>query len=115
MSDAYKPTTIHTEIVKQVSRKMIDEKIINELGEFFKIFGDPTRLKILNCLLYSRLCVSDIANLLEMTHSAISHQLAYLKEFKMVRSSKLGKVVYYELNDENIRKIFALGLEHVRD
>ena len=85
------------------------------LAEFFKIFGDSTRIKILNALLTESMCVCDIAALLNMTHSAISHQLKILKQAKIVKYKREGKVVYYMLDDNHIEQIFKKGVEHVEE
>lgn len=106
---------IHLDVVSDVNKKMLDDNILIDVAAFFKIFGDCTRLKIINVLLNSRMCVCDIANLLGMTHSAISHQLGVLKQFKIVKYEKVGKVVYYELDDDHIEKIFNEGMNHINE
>lgn len=106
---------IHLDIVNDVNKKMLDDDVLVDMADFFKIFGDCTRLKIINVLLNSRVCVCDIANLLGMTHSAISHQLMVLKEFKIVKYEKVGKVVYYELDDDHIERIFNEGKNHINE
>ena len=106
---------IHKDIVDKVSKKMLKEDTSIDLAEFFKIFGDSTRIKILNALLTESMCVCDIAALLNMTHSAISHQLKILKQAKIVRYTKIGKVVYYALSDEHIEEIFKKGVEHIEE
>lgn len=102
-----------TNLAKESLSKFIDSK---ELSLFYKTFADETRLKIL-CVLDSvgRMCVCDIAVALNMTMSAISHQLRYLKESKLIRSEKRGKEVFYTLADEHIKSVFELGLEHVQE
>ena len=106
---------IEKEKVETISKKVFDDELIMNMADFFKIFGDPTRLKIINVLLHDSLCVADIANILNMTHSAISHQLKYLKNFKIVKDTKSGKVVYYELDDNHIVEIFDKGCEHINE
>jgi len=106
---------IHKDIVDKVSRNMLSEDASIDLAEFFKIFGDSTRIKILNALLTESMCVCDIAALLNMTHSAISHQLKILKQAKIVKYNKVGKVVYYMLDDEHIEQIFKKGVEHIEE
>ena len=93
--------------------KMIDIEVIEEMSVLFKMFADSTRLKILHLLLYKELNVCEIASLLNMTHSAISHQLATLKIVNLVKSRKNGKEVYYSLADNHISSIIAIGKEHV--
>ena len=106
---------IHEDRVSDVVNKMLDEELIADMADFFKIFGDSTRLKIINVLMNGNMCVSDIAVILNMTHSAISHQLKYLKRFKIVKDTKNGKVVYYELDDDHISQIFNKGWEHINE
>jgi len=104
---------IHEEIVNLVKSKMPREESLYDLAELFKVFGDSTRIKILWALDASEMCVCDIAVLLNMTQSAISHQLRVLKQAKLVRSRKDGKIVYYSLDDEHVRQIFDQGLIHI--
>lgn len=106
---------IHKDIVEKVSKRMLKEDTSTDLAEFFKIFGDSTRIKILNALLTESMCVCDIAALLNMTHSSISHQLKILKQAKIVKYNKVGKVVYYALSDEHIEEIFKKGVEHIEE
>lgn len=95
--------------------KMIDIKVIEEMSVLFKMFADSTRLKIMQSLLDNELNVCEIAHLLNMTHSAISHQLSTLKMTNLVKSRKEGKTVYYSLADEHISSIIAIGKEHVME
>lgn len=106
---------IHDDIVKRVQEKMPEEDNLYDLAELFKVFGDSTRIKIIWALFESEMCVCDIAYLLNMTQSAISHQLRVLKTARLVRHRKSGKTVYYSLNDEHIQQIFELGMEHIRE
>ena len=106
---------IHKDVVDRVTKNMLKEDASIDLAEFFKIFGDSTRIKILNALLTESMCVCDIAALLNMTHSAISHQLKILKQSKIVKYQKQGKVVYYMLDDEHIEQIFKKGVEHIEE
>lgn len=92
---------------------MLSDKVINEVASFFKIVGDPTRTKILSILDKNELCVCDIANLLNMTKSSISHQLKTLKEASIVKSKKDGKEVYYTLDDEHVSEVFEVALYHI--
>ena len=97
---------IHEDVVNRVRKNMIDDDEATDLAEFFKVFGDETRIKILNALFSSEMCVCDIAALLDMNQSAISHQLRKLKQARLVKSRRDGKVVYYSLNDEHIEQVF---------
>lgn len=106
---------IHEDIVEAVKDKMPQEEELYDLAELFKVFGDSTRIKIIWALFESEMCVCDIAALLNMTQSATSHQLRVLKQARLVRHRKAGKVVYYSLNDEHIKKIFELGMEHMME
>lgn len=106
---------IHNEIVNKVSSKMPDEETLYDLAEFFKVFGDSTRIRIMCALFESEMCVCDIAALLNMTQSAVSHQLRVLKQARLVKPRKEGKVVYYSLDDEHIKDIFKEGLEHINE
>ena len=104
---------IHESVVKEVEKSMLSDKVINEVASFFKIVGDPTRTKILSILDKNELCVCDIANLLNMTKSSISHQLKTLKEAGIVKSKKDGKEVYYTLDDEHVSEVFEVALYHI--
>lgn len=106
---------IHEEIVYEVKSKMPQEETLYDLAELFKVFGDSTRIKILWALDEAEMCVCDIAVLLNMTQSAISHQLRVLKQANLVRSRKEGKIVYYALDDEHVRQIFDQGLIHINE
>lgn len=106
---------IHESVVSQVKEKMPQEETLYDLAELFKVFGDTTRIKILWALAESQMCVCDIAGLLNMTQSAISHQLRVLKQNRLVRYRKEGKVVYYSLDDEHVRQIFDQGLIHINE
>lgn len=106
---------IHEDIICKVKEKMPMEETLYDLAELFKVFGDTTRVKILCALFESEMCVCDITSLLNMTQSAISHQLRVLKSAKLVKSRKSGKVVYYSLDDEHIKHIFDQGLAHVSE
>ncbi|MBQ9267601.1 MAG: winged helix-turn-helix transcriptional regulator [Clostridia bacterium] len=108
-------TIIHEDVIKKVSKKIKDEDELVDLAEFFKIFADSTRIRIINALIHSDMCVCDIAYLLNMTHSAISHQLKILKQAKIVKYEKIGKVVYYSLDDDHIERIFHMGVNHIEE
>jgi DNA-binding transcriptional ArsR family regulator len=106
---------IHEEVVNQVRGLMPDEVDLINLADLFKVFGDSTRVKIISALLHSEMCVCDIAALLGMSTSAISHQLRALRQTKLVKYRRDGKVVYYSLADEHVGTIFAQGLTHVTE
>jgi len=106
---------VHEDIVNRVSQEMPDEDSLFDLSELFKVFGDSTRIRILYCLFESEMCVCDIATLLHMTQSAISHQLSVLKKSKLVKSRRSGKTVFYSLSDAHVRAIINQGMEHVQE
>lgn len=106
---------IHKDNINIARKNMLDEDVIFEVSNLYKVFSDETRLKILNSLLYSELCVCDISELLEMTHSSISHQLKILRDMKLVKARKSGKSVYYSLMDDHILEIIKIGVEHVNE
>ena len=106
---------IHEEIVDKVEKVMPDEQQLLDLSEFFKVFGDSTRIKILYVLSQSEMCVCDIATLLQMGQSAISHQLRVLKQMRLVTFRRDGKTVFYKLADSHIQTILAQGMEHISE
>lgn len=106
-------TVIHQEVIDKI--KLPEEELLYDLGDFFKILGDSTRIKILSALFQSEMCVCDIAALLGMTQSAISHQLRVLKQGRLVKHRKEGKVVYYSLDDDHIKHIVDQGLIHISE
>ena len=106
---------VHQDIVEKVDAEMPDEEILYDLAELFKLFGDSTRIRILYVLLESEMCVCDIAQLLNMTQSAISHQLRALKQSKLVKYRREGKTVFYSLADGHVRTILGQGMEHVAE
>lgn len=106
---------IHEEVVHRVRQNMPEEERLYDLAELFKVFGDTTRVKILYALFASEMCVCDIAVLLNMSQSAISHQLRVLKQARLVKYRKDGKVVYYTLDDEHIKNIFNQGWLHISE
>ncbi len=108
-------SVIHEDIVNQVRDRMPQEENLYDLAELFKVFGDSTRIRILWALNESEMCVCDIAVLLDMTQSAISHQLRVLKQTNLVKNRREGKVVYYSLVDDHVRKIFDQGLIHINE
>ena len=108
-----KTTCIHKDVIEKVNELMPEEEILYDLADFFKVLGDTTRIRILYALSESEMCVCDIASLLSMTQSSISHQLRILKASKLVKYRKDGKIVYYSLDDEHIHQIFKQGLIHI--
>ncbi len=108
-------TIIHQEVVEKVKKEMLEDSTIFEMAELYKVFGDSTRMKIICALLKSELCVCDIASITNTTVSAISHQLRILKNAKLVKFRKVGKVVYYEIADSHVSEIFKKGLEHIEE
>ena len=106
---------VHEDIVQKVAQQMPDEDSLFDLSELIKVFGDSTRIRILYCLFESEMCVCDIATILSMTQSAISHQLSVLKKSKLVKSRRSGKTVFYSLSDIHVRTIINQGMEHVKE
>ena len=105
----------HGEIIRHVQPEMPEEEKLYDLAELFKMFGDSTRIRILYVLFEAEMCVCDIAQLLGMTPSAISHQLRLLKQAKLVKNRREGKTVYYSLADEHVRTIIYQGMEHIEE
>ena len=93
----------------------MDERTVYDLADLFKVFGDSTRLRILCVLMEQEICVADLADTLEMTQSAISHQLRTLKQSKLVKARRRGKMVYYSLDDDHVRSIIETGREHIEE
>lgn len=106
---------VHEEIVNNVNKHMPDEERLYELADFFKVFADSTRIKILYVLSQSEMCVCDIALLLNATQSAVSHQLRMLKQMKLVKFRREGKTVFYSLSDDHIQSILKQGMEHINE
>ncbi len=106
---------VHEETVRKVNEKMPEEEKLFDLAEFFKIFADTTRIKILYVLMCSEMCVYDLAQLLQMTQSAISHQLRILKQMDLVKNRREGKSIFYSLADGHIKTILSQGLEHIEE
>lgn len=104
---------IHEDIVAKTKNSMPQESETTRLSDFFKVFGDSTRIKILWALHENELCVCDIAVVLNMTKSAVSHQLKILRQADLVKNRKDGKVVYYSLSDDHVKKIFEMAVEHL--
>ena len=101
--------------IEEILKKLPKEELLYELEEIFKIFGDSSRIRILSLLQKESLCVSEISTLLNLSQSAISHQLRILRQARLVRYKKIGKEVFYELDDDHIEKIFEQGLEHIQE
>ena len=108
-------TCTHEDLVEKVRRELPGEDTLYDLTELFRIFGDSTRVRILYVLFEAEMCVCDIAALLGMTQSAISHQLRALKNVRLVKSRREGKTVFYSLADDHVKTIIDQGLEHVRE
>ncbi len=104
---------IHADIVEKVKKDFPSNQLINTLSDFFKIFGDTTRVKIMCALDKSEMCVGDISVLLDMTVSAVSHQLKILRDASLVKTKRQGKVVFYSLADEHVQRIIECGIEHI--
>ncbi|MCY6353734.1 ArsR/SmtB family transcription factor [Clostridium sp. ZS2-4] len=104
---------IHNDIIGKVEENMISEETSIILAEFFKVLGDSTRIKILYALSVNEMCVCDISKLLDMSQSAVSHQLRVLRNARLVKYRKEGKVVYYSLDDEHVENVFRQGLDHI--
>ena len=106
---------VDIEKVNKIKKVMPSDDLIFEIAEVFKVFGDTTRMKIISALLEAELCVGDIAEITNSTQSAISHQLRVLKQAKLVKFRKEGKIVFYSLDDCHISQIFSCGLEHIEE
>lgn len=106
---------VHEELVRIVNETMPEETELYDLAELFKVFGDSTRIRILFVLSSAEVCVCDLAKVLNMTQSAISHQLRILKQNKLVKSRREGKSVFYSLADGHVRTIIAQGREHIEE
>ena len=106
---------LHQDVVNETLKNMLDSTIFYKLAEFFKIMGDTTRARILWSLDQNEMCVCDIANVLGMTKSSISHQLGTLRRSNIVKCRKEGKTVYYSLDDDHVKSLFELGVEHIKE
>lgn len=106
---------VHEELLRIVNETMPDETQLYDLAELFKVFGDSTRIRILFVLFEAEVCVCDLAQALNMTQSAISHQLKILKQNKLVKSRREGKSIFYSLADDHVRTIIAQGCEHIEE
>ncbi len=106
---------VHEDIVKKLTREMPPDEQLYDLAELFKVFGDTTRIRILYALFEAELCVCDIAQLLGMSQTAVSHQLRILKMNKLVCSRREGKNIFYALSDEHVRLIIGQGMDHIEE
>ena len=106
---------VHEDIVAKVEKEMPDDEILFDLAELFKIFGDSTRIKILYVLFEAELCVCDIAAVLGMSQSAISHQLRTIKQARLVKNRREGKTIYYSLADDHVKTIIGMAIEHLEE
>ena len=106
---------LHEKVIEQVQEEMPEEEILYDLAELFKVFGDSTRIKILYVLFQSEMCVCDIAQLLNMSQSAISHQLRVLKQAQLVKYRREGETVFYSVADAHVNTILNQGLEHIEE
>ena len=115
MSECCENVEVHEELLKIVEETMPDETELYDLAELFKVFGDSTRIRILFVLFEAEVCVCDLAQALNMTQSAISHQLKILKQNKLVKNRREGKSIFYSLADDHVRTIIAMGREHIEE
>lgn len=106
---------VHESVVQQVTQEMPPDETLYDLAELFKVFGDSTRIKILYALFEAELCVCDIAQLLGLTQTAVSHQLRVLKNSKLVKFRRAGKTVFYSLADDHVHSIIGQGMEHINE
>lgn len=106
---------VHKELVNTVNSKMPEEDKLYDLAELFKVFGDSTRIRILFVLFEAEMCVCDLAETLNMTQSAISHQLKILKQARLIKSRREGKSVIYSLADDHVSSMIEKGLEHIEE
>lgn len=106
-------TAVHQEAVDQVLAQMPGKEQLQQVAEFYKLLGDPTRCKILCALLRQELCVCDLANVLSMTKSSISHQLSKMRQLGVVKCRRAGKAVYYSLDDDHVEDLLSITLQHI--
>lgn len=111
--DRCEVTIIHDETVAKIKEVQLPRDQVTELASIFQALGDPTRVRIIHALIHSEICVCDLAAVLEMTQSAVSHQLRHLKNLRIVKRRKVGRTVYYSIEDEHILTLFETGLNHV--
>lgn len=106
---------VHHDLVADVEAHLQDDSVLEKIADTFKVFGDKTRIKILYVLHAKELCVCDIAELLDMNQSAISHQLKVLKQAKLIKNRREGKQIFYSLDDSHVRTILSMGMEHAME
>lgn len=111
----YKENTLNGDTLDSISEDMPDESTLFELAEFFRVFGDSTRIRILYALSKAEMCVCDIAELLSVSQSAVSHQLQVLRSKRLVKYRRMGKTIFYSLDDAHIFSIIDQGIEHVKE
>ena len=114
-SESCSCNVIHKEVVENVKNKLPKEETLYDLAELFKVFGDSTRIKIICSLFESEMCVCDLSVLLNISQSAISHQLRVLKSARLVKFRRAGKVIYYSLDDEHIETILGMAFDHTKE
>ena len=115
LSEMCDNNVIHEDSVAKVKAQMPDEGPVYEVAELFKVLGDSTRTRIICALTISELCVCDLSCILNMSQSAVSYQLRILKQGRIVKNRRAGKVVYYSLDDEHIKSLFSIGFDHVME
>ena len=108
-------TIIHEEVVEEVKKQMPEDSKLVETANLLKVFGDPTRIKIICALMKAEMCVCDLSSLLDVSRTAVSHQLKTLKQTRLVKYRRDGKVIYYSLDDEHVSEIFEIAYEHVME
>ena len=106
---------VHEDTVREVLAKLPDEDTLYDLAELFKVFGDSTRIRILYTLFERELCVCDIAGILKLSQTAVSHQLRVLKANKLVKARRDGKIVFYSLDDDHVHSILGIGMDHLSE
>lgn len=106
-------TVIHEDVVNRVRQMMPDDAKLSATADLLKVFGDPTRIKIICALMHEEMCVCDLSALLDVSQSAVSHQLKTLKQTRLVKYRREGKVIYYSLDDDHVAEIFNAGFKHV--
>lgn len=101
--------------VEKIRNNLLDDDFLVDVAELFKVFGDSSRIKIISALIQDELCVGDIAIITKSSPSAVSHQMQILKQAKLVKTRREGKVIYYSLKDDHVKKIFRIGCEHIEE
>ena len=106
---------VREDIVQKVLEQQPDYEVLYDLAELFKVFGDSTRIRILYALFETELCVGDIAQILNLSQSSVSHQLRILKSSKLVKFRREGKIMFYSLDDDHVRTMISMGMEHIEE